>query len=103
MTGTENQLRRVAIELHQGNAGLAITEMETYLAAYPQPQTSERLNGIKAEYELMTDYWRRGVNDPQLEQLYQHLLQRVYVLYANIATYHRMRSYPVLAGIYNRD
>ena len=102
MTGTENQLRRVAIELHQGNAGLAITEMETYLAAYPQPQTSERLNGIKAEYELMTDYWRRGVNDPQLEQLYQHLLQRVYVLYANIATYHRMRSYPVLAGIYNR-
>ena len=102
MTGTENQLRRVANELHQGNAGLAITEMETYLAAYPQPQTSERLNGIKAEYELMTDYWRRGVNDPQLEQLYQHLLQRVYVLYANISTYHRMRSYPVLAGIYNR-
>ena len=102
MTGTENQLRRVAIELHQGNAGLAIAEMETYLAAYPQPQTSERLNGIKAEYELMTDYWRRGVNDPQLEQLYQHLLQRVYVLYANIATYHRMRSYPVLAGIFNR-
>ena len=102
MTGTELQLNRVATELHRGNAGLAIAEMETYLAAYPQQQTIERLNGIKAEYELMTDYWRRGVNDPQLDQLYRHLLQRVYVLYANIASYYRMRSYPTLAGLYNR-
>jgi tetratricopeptide (TPR) repeat protein len=102
MTGTELQLQRVAAELHQGNVGLAIAEMETYLAAYPQQQTQERLSGIKTEYELMSDYWRRGVNDPQLEQLYQYLLQRVYVLYANIASYHRMRSYPILAGVYNR-
>lgn len=102
MTGTEQQIQRVAGELHRGNVGLAIAEMETYLAAYPQPQTMERLNGIKAEYELMADYWRRGVNDPQLDQLYHHLLQRVYVLYANIASYHRMRQYPTLSGIYNR-
>ena len=102
MTGTALQLQRVANELHQGNVGLAITEMETYLAAYPQPQTTERLNGIKTEYELMADYWRRGVDDPQLEQLYLHLLQRVYVLYANVASYHRMRSYPTLSGLYNR-
>jgi len=102
MTGTEQQIQRVAGELYRGNVGLAIAEMETYLAAYPQPQTMERLNGIKAEYELMADYWRRGVNDPQLDQLYHHLLQRVYVLYANIASYHRMRQYPTLSGIYNR-
>ncbi len=102
MTGTEIQLQRVATELHRGNVGLAIAEMETYLAAYPQVQSSERLNGIKAEYELMADYWRRGVNDPQLDQLYSHLLQRVYVLFANIASYHRVRSYPTLSGIYNR-
>ncbi|MBQ9232287.1 MAG: tetratricopeptide repeat protein [Prevotella sp.] len=102
MTGTELQLQRVASKLQQGNVGLAIEEMETYLAAYPQPQTVERLHGIKAEYELMTDYWKRGVNDPQLDQLYRHLLQRVYVLYANIASYYRMRSYPTLAGLYNR-
>ena len=69
MTGTEQQIQRVAGELHRGNVGLAIAEMETYLTAYPQPQTMERLNGIKAEYELMADYWRRGVNDPQLDQL----------------------------------
>lgn len=102
MTGIQLQLERVYDELRDGNAGLAITEMETYLAAYPQQQTTDRLNGIKAEYELMVDYWRRGVNDPQLEQLYQHLLQRLYILYGNVASYHRLRSYPTLAGLYNQ-
>ena len=102
MTGTQLQLQRVATELCAGNAGLAIAEMETYLAAYPQQQTTERLNGIKAEYGLMEDYWRKGIADPQLDQLYQHLLQRIYVLYANIASYYRMHTYPTLAGIYNR-
>ena len=99
MTGTQLQLERVAAALYQGNAGLAIVEMETYLAAYPQQQTTERLNGIKTEYELMVDYWRRGVNDPQLDQLYQHILQRVYVLYANVASYSHLHSYPTLTGI----
>ena len=61
MTGTQLQLERVAAALYQGNAGLAIVEMETYLAAYPQQQTTDRLNGIKTEYELMVDYWRRAL------------------------------------------
>ena len=102
MTGTNMQLERVATQMRLGNVGMIIAEMETYLAAYPQQQTKERLGGIKAEYELMEDYWRRGVNDPQLEQLYQHLLKRCYVLYANVATYHNIMSHPTLTGIYNR-
>lgn len=102
MTGTQLQLERVATALYGGNAGRAISEMETYLAAYPQQQTTERLNGIKTEYELMVDYWRRGINDPQLDQLYKHILQRVYVLFANIASFNHLHSYPTLAGIYRR-
>ena len=50
MTGTQLQLERVAAALYQGNAGLAIVEMETYLAAYPQQQTT----GVVA---LMTRSW----------------------------------------------
>lgn len=102
MTETAKQLERVYYQLCEGNVGLAIAEMETYLAAYPQQQTLERLNGIRAEYDLMVDYWRRGIDDPQLEQLYQHLLQRVYILYGNIAIHQRFRSCPTLSGIYNR-
>ena len=102
MAETAKQLERVSWQLETANVGLAIAEMETYLAAYPQQQTSERLNGIRAEYDLMVDYWRRGIDDPQLEQLYQHLLQRMYILYGNIAIHQRLRSCPTLAGIYNR-
>lgn len=102
MTGIPNQLARIYDQLCAGNVGLAIAEMETYLAAYPQYQTSDRLGGIKAEYELMVDYWRRGAEDPQLDNLYQHLLQRVYILYGNIAAHHRFRSFSTLSGIYHR-
>ena len=70
MTGTNMQLQQVAEQLYTGNVGKAIAEMETYLAAYPQQQTTEKLKGIKTEYQLMEDYWRKGVVDPQLTQLY---------------------------------
>ena len=102
MEQTENQLERVFKRLRNGNVGLAISEMETYLAAFPQPQTSDRLNGIKAEYELMVDYWRRGMADPHLDQLYQHLLQRVYVLYANVAAHAYIVYTSTLLEIYKR-
>ena len=101
MTETNMQLQRVASQLHAGNVGMAIAEMETYLAAYPQPQTAERLNELKTEYALMEDYWRRGANDPQQAQLYQYLLQRCYVLYANVAAYYHIMSHPTLSGIYS--
>lgn len=102
MEQTENQLDRVYKRLCYGNAGLAITEMEIFLSAFPQQQTSDRLNSIKAEYELMVDYWRRGVIDPQLDQLYQHLLQKLYVLYANVAIHTNIVHTPTLLEIYKR-
>lgn len=102
MTGINIQLERVATQLYAGNVGMAIAEMETYLAAYPQQQTADKLNGIKAEYQLMETYWRQGVVDPQLTQLFQHLLQRLYVLYGNVASYHHTLSHPTLSGIYSR-
>ena len=37
------QLQQVAEQLYTGNVGKAIAEMETYLAAYPQQQTTEKL------------------------------------------------------------
>ena len=102
MTGTNMQLQQVAEQLYTGNVGKAIAEMETYLAAYPQQQTTEKLKGIKTEYQLMEDYWRKGVVDPQLTQLYQHLLQRLYVLFGNVASYYHTLSHPTLSGIYSR-
>ena len=92
-------LERIFTQLIEGNAGLAIAETETYLAAWPNPQTKEKLDTLKSEYLLMTDYWKQGLKDPQLEEQYQRLLQRVYVLCANIAIHKHIATSSYLLGL----
>jgi Flp pilus assembly protein TadD len=98
---TDKATERISNQLKAANVGLAIAEMEIFLTAWPQPQTAERLRAVKEEYELMTDYWQRGMEDPQRQEQYQRLLQRVYVLYANVAIHRHLRSSSFLTGLYN--
>ena len=79
---------------------MAIAEAETYLAAWPNPQTQQKLLDLKADYLLMEDHWRQGTNDPQREELYQRLLQRLYVLAANISIYKHMNGSSYLQTLY---
>lgn len=95
------QLEQFRAELVSREVGMAIAEMDVYLQAWPQPQSKEVLNGIKADYDLMVDYWRRGVEDPRQDEMYQHLLQRLYVLYANIMVFRRIQQYPMLTRLYS--
>lgn len=100
MGTTDIALERMFQQIITGNAGLAIAEAETYLAAWPNPQTAEKLRAIKDEYLLMTGYWTKGVRDPQLEQQYQRLLQRVYVLCANIAVFRHIKASSYLSMLH---
>ena len=79
---------------------MAIAETETYLAAWPNPQTQQKLGEMKTEYQLIEEHWQTGAEDPQRDELYQHLLQRLYVLVANISIYKHMNSSSFLQGIY---
>ena len=99
MGTTDIALERIFKQLIRGNAGMAIAEAETYLAAWPNPQTAEKLRAVKAEYELMADYWQRGAKDPQMDEQYQRLLQRVYVICANISIHRHVRSSSYLASL----
>ena len=92
---------RILEQLRAGNVGLAIAETETYLAAWPQVQTAERLSDIKKEYELMVGYWRQGMADPQLEEQYARLLQRMYVLYSNVIISRCIQGSSFLKGLYS--
>ena len=74
MGTTDNSLRLIFIQLIDGNLGMAIAETETYLAAWPNPQTQEKLNDLKAEYRLMEEHWIQGSEDPMRADLYQRLL-----------------------------
>jgi tetratricopeptide (TPR) repeat protein len=97
-----DKLLRVREALCAGNCGLAIAEMEVYLQAWPHPQTMERLQQLKEDYGRMTEYWRTGGNDPQLDQLYQQLLQRMYVIFANVSIYNRTKASAFLNGLFTR-
>ena len=52
MKTLDHSLERIHHEIVSSNVGRAISEMEVYLAAWPDAQTSERLNTIKEEYEM---------------------------------------------------
>ena len=84
MEGNEG-LERVLDSLLARNMGEAIEALEMFLSVHPHQINTDRLYAIRSDYQLMTDYWRRGFKDPQLPHLYDNLLRRMYQLYSNIA------------------
>ena len=88
----DTSLQRIYIQLRAGNAGLAIMELDTYLMAWPNPQSREKLDTLKSEYDLMADYWMQGATDPDRDAQYNKLLQRLYVLMANIAIHRHLSA-----------
>ena len=88
--------------LRSGNCGDAIRYMRCYLSAWPEQHTAEKVTLLGEDYDRMVAYWQQGGNDPQREQLYQQLLQRMYVIYANVAHYHRMKASPYQNSLYTR-
>ena len=82
------------------NLGEAIVAMDNFLAVHPHQINTDRLFAIKTDYQLMADYWRRGFKDPQLPQLYDNLLRRMYVLYANMASNYTVRHMPYLSSLF---
>ena len=100
MGTTDIALERVFRQLIDGNVGLTITELETFLAAWPNSQTSERLRTIKEEYNLLADYWQLGVNDPQRDEQYVSMLQKLYVLVGNIAIFRHRNASSFLHSLY---
>jgi len=100
MGTTDISLQRIFQQLIRGNVGTAIAETEIYLEAWPNQQTKEKLMTLKGDYRLMVDYWKQGMKDPQLEQQYQRLLQRLYVLCANISIHRHMTGSSYLKSLY---
>ena len=99
---TNEALDMVGQALRAGNCGKAISRMENYLAAWPEAQTAGKLAELREDYALMENYWRRGAQDPQREEMYGRLLQRMYVLWANVAHHERMKVSPYQHSLYTR-
>ena len=96
-------LKEVFGHLEARNLSAAINELENFLSVHPNQVNSDRLHAVRTDYQLMTDYWKRGFKDPQLPALYQSLLQRVYVLSANISRSYAIGHNSFLSSIYLRQ
>ncbi len=92
MGTVEIALQRMFRRLVEGNVGQVIDEIDVYLSAWPNPLFQEKLDSLKQEYQLMTDYWQQGVKDPQRPVLYQRLLQRLYRLCGNLAVHRHLKN-----------
>ena len=92
-------IRKLVFDRELGNA---ISAQENFLFTYPLQHEREILNGIKADYLLMSDYWRRGFNDPEREHVYDQLLRRMYVLTMNTAIRYQIRNNAFLRAVYSR-
>ena len=96
-------LNLILTQLLRRNLGEAISAMDNFLAIYPHQVNADRLFAVRSDYQLMADYWRRGFKDPQLPNLYDTLLKRMYVLYANIANSYDIRHTSLLSSLYYRS
>ena len=97
----DTSLQRIYNQLNTGNAGLAIMELETYLTAWPNQQSREKLETLRSEYDLMADYWIQGATDPERDEQYNRLLQRIYVLMANIAIHRHLSATSFLQQLHH--
>jgi tetratricopeptide (TPR) repeat protein len=100
---TNNSALDIVYEwLLKRNLSEALLAMEGYLSSYSGPQEADRLYAIKADFQLMSDYWKRGFKDPQLPNLYDTLLRRLYVLYADAAMSYQIKHSVYLSNIHAR-
>ena len=96
------QLNEILEQVLNRQLGKAINGLENYLLAHPRQSDMDQLISLSEDYRLMADYWRRGYNDPQRDQVYVQLLRRLYVLTANIITYWQFSQSPFLKALHLR-
>jgi tetratricopeptide (TPR) repeat protein len=100
---TENRALDVVYEwLLKRNLSEALAAMESYVSSYSGAHGADRLYAIKADFQLMSDYWKRGFKDPQLPNLYDSLLRRLYVLYADADMSYQIKHSAYLSSIHAR-
>ncbi len=84
------------------NLSQAMAALHGYLIARQRQNDIARLDAIRTDFQLMTDYWKRGFKDPQLASLYDNLLRRLYVLYANVSLTYAVGNSSFLSSVYMR-
>lgn len=76
------QIRNVITS--EQNVGEALKSLRSFIKSDKLHAFDARISRIESDYELMKSYMRKGLNDPQFEEVYDRLLLTLYVLNADV-------------------
>lgn len=91
------------IELIDGRRlSVAIEMLGTFGCKFPELNLAVPLDEIRGDYERMAEYWGMGYKDPELDEIYNRLLRRLYRLAADGYVRYVMTHSSYFSGIYRR-
>ncbi len=91
-----DNLTDIQNQIFQYRLGKALAMTENYLLTYPQQYDRGELLDLKTNYQLMTDYWQKGLDDPKRNDLYGKLLRRLNMFVSNLSIQDRIAHTPIL-------
>lgn len=85
MEYTDSELQQIRnVIASEQNVGEALKSLRSFIKANKLHAFDARISRIESDYELMKSYMRKGLNDPQFEEVYDRLLNALYVLNADV-------------------
>ena len=85
MEYSDSELQQIRnIITSEQNVGEALKSLRSFINANKLHAFDARISRIESDYELMKSYMRKGLNDPQFEEVYDRLLKTLYVLNADV-------------------
>ena len=98
----QQDFQQIRKHLYRGELAVALRQMQPLLDALRNPKLHERQQQLLHDYQLIIDYLRQGVNDPQRDELYARLLRKCDALVYNIETHTAIRDLRSFADAYSR-
>lgn len=102
MAEVKDILNSIFKELENRRLGKALTMLENFLYTYPHAYKSDAVAGIRADYQLLVDYWCKNIHDPQRKAIYDQLLRRAFVVTQNVGIRYRIRNTAMMHTMYER-
>lgn len=85
MEYTDSELQQIRnVITSEQNVGEALKSLRSFIKSDKLHAFDARIIRIESDYELMKSYMRKGLNDPQFEEVYDRLLKALYVLNADV-------------------
>lgn len=99
----ENVFKEVFDNLEISRLVYAIRHLRKITETHPYLMFDDELDCIERDYRLMLDYYGQGLEDPQLNDLYEKITSRLYRYTLNLLLSYRVKNVPLFTDISRRS